>query len=212
MRIGTSLVLLAGLACPGLAQDGDVTGRAFVDAFAEACVPGRLSYEGTRQAALDAGWTAVEDGDDPELAALMALAREEMHDPENPDWKGEAQVFSREVPGRAGTHYLVATYLVAPDVINMIGCHLYDFSATEIIDPALVSALTGNDISQSVDQDGVVNHVWGPACPWPRTFDTHLTLIREASAAQEFTGFSGLMLKFETSEPAAGEVVPDTYC
>ena len=25
-------------------------------------------------------------------------------------------------------------------------------------------------------------------------------------------GFTGLVLKFDTSEPAAGEVVPSTYC
>ena len=46
----------------------------------------------------------------------------------------------------------------------------------------------------------------------PRTGDTYLSYIADGSSYVADTGFSGLVLKFETSEPDPGEVVPETYC
>lgn len=183
---------------------------AFVAAFEKACVPGRLSFDGTKAQALAEGWTEVAETDHPELEAMMAAAKAAAVDPEYPDWKTDFAIYRSAVLDAPA--YLVVTYLVAPDVINMIGCHLYDFEQTQMIDPAAVTTLIGNPIASSADEQGLVNYVWGPPCPMPRTFDTHLTLIKSDSPHLEMTGFSGLMLKFETSEPAPGEDVPKTYC
>jgi len=54
--------------------------------------------------------------------------------------------------------------------------------------------------------------IWGPPCPMPRTGDTYLTFIPEVSQYKDQTGFTGLVLKFDTSEPKPDEVVPASYC
>jgi hypothetical protein len=216
MRHGLLAPLLAAalVAGPALAEDrpgADAAyDSAFVSAFEKACVPGRLSFEATKAQAAAEGWTAVPDDDHPELAALMATARQAAIDPEYPDWSTDFAIYRNAILGAPA--YLVVTYVLAPDVINMIGCHLYDFEQTRMIDAEIVTALIGNPISNTVDDQGLVSYVWGPPCAMPRTFDTYLTLIKPDSPHLETTGFSGLTLKFETSEPAPGEDVPTTYC
>ena len=52
------LLLAAALAASGITAAHATTesyDQAFVDAFAEACVPGRLGYDSTQQAVLAAG-------------------------------------------------------------------------------------------------------------------------------------------------------------
>lgn len=185
-------------------------GQTFVASFEKACVPGRLSFEGTKEQAVAEGWKAAVETDDPELATVMATARAAAVDPEYPDWTTDFAVYRNTILGAPA--YLVVTYVVAPEVITMIGCHLYDFAQTRMIDPDHVTVLTGNAIASTVDDKGLLSYVWGPPCAMPRTFDTYLTLIKPDSPHLEKTGFSGLMLKFETSEPAPGEDVPETYC
>ena len=174
---------------------------AFVATFEQACVPGRLSFEDTKSRALAAGWTAVAETDHPELQAMMMVAKDAAVDPEYPDWKTDFAIYRRALLDAPA--YLVVTYVVAPEVMNLIGCHLYDFERQQMIDPALVTALIGNPISSSVDQEGVESHVWGPPPALPRTLDTYLSLIDDQSPHAATTGFSGLTMKFETSEPEA---------
>jgi hypothetical protein len=183
----------------------------FVDAFAKACVPQRLSFEGTKAQAVSEGWTAVAADTDPELAKMMQHAQAAAVDPEYPDWRTAFETYGKTVGSRP--LHLVVTHLIAPDVINLIGCYLYDFGMERMIDPANVTALlSGQEIASSIDEQGLVGYTWGPPCAMPRLFDTYLTLIKPDSPHLEKTGFSGLMLKFETSEPAPGEDVPETYC
>jgi hypothetical protein len=214
-----AIAVLALAAAPAFASDSMDYGQAFVDAFAEACVPERLSYAGTKANAEALGWTVAERSAHPELDAMMAImdagateAAEEMQA------TFDYGLYSKPVADV--THFLVvsrASFVIGEpdDPLNpwvYIGCYLYNLDAAEPIDPAPVSALVGNPISHSLDEDGLVAHVWGPPCPMPRTGDSYLTFIAEDSPHVAATGFSGLVLKFETSEPDPGQVVPETYC
>lgn len=218
--IGAALLVLA--AAPAPVAAADAYSEAFVAAFAEACVPARLSYRGTIDHALSVGWGAAEATDHPELAAMMAasaagMEQARLEDPEM-QFEFEGVHLSKTVAGSPHFLYVGRTSAIIgdpEDPLNpwvYIGCYLYNFEATGMIDPAPVSALLDKPISHSIDHDGVVGHVWGPGCAMPRTGDTYLTLITEAGSQAAVTGFSGLVIKFETSEPDPDQVVPETYC
>jgi hypothetical protein len=218
MRAALALLLLA--AAPGAAQANGY-GQVFVDSFAAACVPQRLSYEGTLGHVATLGWTAAARAAHPELDAMMTImeagaaeAAEELQA------TFDYRLFSKPVEGMA--HYLFVTrssFVIgepepgeAPDPWVLIGCYLYNFDATAPIAPEPMTAFTGQPIARQVEQDGLVSYLWGPPCPLPRTGDSWLTYVAPDSPHVVETGFSGLMVKFETSEPDPGEVVPDTYC
>lgn len=218
MRSALALVLLT--AAPGAAFANGYA-QTFVDTFTEACVPHRLSYEGTLAHARSLGWTAAQRTDHAELDAMMTImeagaaeAADEMQGTFAYDF------YTRPVDGTP--HYLFVsrvTFVVEepepgeePDPWVYIGCYLYNFDATAPIDPEPMTTFTGKPIARHVDQDGLVSYLWGPPCPLPRTGDSYLTFVAEDSPHVAETGFSGLMVKFETSEPDPGEDVPDTYC
>jgi len=196
--IPSALALLLS-ALPASASTPAAYDLAFVLRFEQACVPQRLSFEGTKAQALSEGWKAVSETDNAELGSMMAVAKKAAIDPEYPDWKTDFAVFRHTILDAPA--YLVVTHLAAPDVINLVGCHLFDFDRQEMIDPALVTALIGNPIGESVDDQGLLSHVWGPPPALPRTLDTYLTLVKDESPLVAMTGFSGLTMKFETSEP-----------
>jgi hypothetical protein len=207
--------LLSVLATTAFAQEPASYGQAFVDAFAEACVPGRLSYQATLEAARAAGWEGVARDDHPELAAVLRRADEMLA--ADPEFVPEVMMglMARDVAGIRHHLSLSETKMVieegdAPWV--MVGCHLYGFDATAPLDPAPVTALIGKEISNSIDHEGLVGHVWGPPCAMPRTSDTYLSFVREGTPTAERVAFSGLSLNFATSTPDPGEVVPETYC
>ncbi len=215
LAAGSALALVAALgAAPALAAPSAYD-LAFVDAFAEACVPQRLSYPGTQETALAAGWTAVERNAHPELDAMMAISEAAAKDPELFDVSYEYRIFSKPIEGTP--HYLLVSRSSAAieeggDPWVNIGCYLYNFEALEPIDPEPVSALTGQPIANSQIDMHLAGWIWGPPCPMPRTGDTYLTFIPEVSQYKDKTGFTGLVLKFDTSEPKPDEVVPDSYC
>lgn len=188
--------------------------QAFASAFAETCLPGRLGYETTRSTAEASGWVPVATGDHPELAAVMARSEAEAADPEISATL-VYQTYAREIAGIR--HHLVVsrTSAVVSDPNDpwvTIGCYLYNFDAAAPLDPAPISAVLEGELSASREQDGVVSHVWGPTCPYPRSGDTYLNYVSEESAAAREIGFSGIALSFTTSEPDPGETVPETYC
>jgi hypothetical protein len=213
MRKLAALLMLLGATLPaGAASSYD---QAFVDAFAEACVPGRLSFEATRDTARAAGWVEVERDDHPELAVTMAKADEIIAADPDFEMDIETLIHAREVAGTRHHLSVSRTIFVVQEGEPpwvMVGCHLHNFDATAPIDPAPLTALLEKPISHSVDQDGLIGHVWGPPCPMPRTGDTYLSFVAEGSPASETTGFSGLSLNFSTSTPDEGEEVPETYC
>ncbi len=221
MRPLAAIALLALAATPSAAQDSGYE-QAFVDAFGEACVPERLSYEGTKANAEGLGWVAAARGDHPELATMMAKMDAGLAEAADMQPTIAYQLYTKPVADVP--HYLVVTrssFVMdgslgeqdeEPEVWTYIGCYLYNFDAAGPIDPAPMTALVEKPISRSIDQDGLVGHVWGPPCPMPRTGDSYLSFIADNSPAAAQTGFSGLMVKFETSEPDPGEEVPETYC
>jgi hypothetical protein len=189
--------------------------QAFVDAFAEACVPGRLGFDSTKQAALAAGWVAVERSDHPELAAIMEKSDVALAGETEMEVTSETTLFARDFAG--SRHHLAVSYASFvfdddADPWQSVGCHLYNLDATAALDPAPVTALIGKPISRIEEQDGVVAVVWGPPCPMPRTGDTYLSFIAEGSPMAAQTGFTGIALNFSTSVPDPGEEVPETYC
>ena len=211
MKAPVVLLALVVTSAPAIASYD----QSFVDAFAEACVPGRLSYEATQATAVATGWAVVERADHPELDAVMRKSDEALAQEDDLEMTNEIVLFARDVEG--ARHHLTvsrSTFVIeegdAPWVL--VGCRLYNFDAVQPIDPAPVTALIGKPIAQSVDQDGMAGHVWGPPCPMPRTADTYLGFVAEGSLMAETLGFSGVTLNFSTSTPDPGEVVPETYC
>ena len=188
------------MACAARGETPDASG--FVTAFAQACIPQRLSYDGTLAHAESLGWTAVGESDHPELEELTATADHETRimARDDPDTRLKRSQFVRDVDGRP--HYLIVTRVEMPDVITLIGCYLYDFEATAPIDPDAVTDLLGIPPGRTVEDNGFLQHTWGPNYEVrPRTLDTNLSFIAEDSPHVAATGFSGLVLKFETSEP-----------
>ena len=219
MILPAAIAIVALAAAPAAASDSAGYGQAFVDAFAAACVPERLSYPGTKANAQSLGWTDAARTDHPELAAVLAItdaAATEAADEMQATF--EYALYSKPVAD--APHHLVvsrSSFVIGEpdDPLNpwvYIGCYLYNFDAAQPIDPAPMTALIAKPISHEVDEDGLVSYVWGPPCPMPRTGDSYLTFIAEDSPHAAATGFTGLMVKFETSEPDPGEVVPETYC
>jgi hypothetical protein len=216
MRLGAVAGLLAaGAAMPAAAAPSQYD-LDFVSAFAEACVPGRLGYQSTIDTALTQGWARVERTANPELDAMMAISEREASSPDL-DSTFQHALYSKAIQGQA--HYLMVSRVSVnvgsedePNVRNVIGCYLYNLDATAPIDPEPVTALIGKPIASSHSDETLVGYTWGPPCPMPRTLDTYLTFLPEGSEFSDQAGFSGLVLKFETSEPDPGEDVPSTYC
>ena len=136
------------------------------------------------------------------------LLREEIAD--EPDFYhgSDGAWFTREIAGRP---HLLAVSLLLTEFMDTAGCYLYDFAATEPIDPEPLTRLLGRpmgyttdggDPDYAVDPTELVSMVWGPSPALPRTGDTYLTFIPEGSPHAARIGFTGLMLKFSTSLPS----------
>jgi hypothetical protein len=206
MQMGRALaaVSLALFAAPAVSLEPPINaGAAFLDAFKAACIPQRESFEGTKANAVVEGWVAVADDQHPELATLLEKSRAGMVDPEYPDWHGILAPYAKDVDGRP--HHLIVLHFIAPGTANYVGCYLYDFDALDVIDPRLVTAFTGNPIAREIKQDGITSYLWGPPKGLLGTGDVYLTHITDGSPMVATTGFSGLVMKFDTYEPGSGE-------
>ena len=208
--------LLAALAAlPAAAQPApSAYDQAFVSAFEEACVPGRLGYETSRQAARDAGWTLSAADAHPELAAVMAVGEAAARDPELEATFAHT-IYAKTIAGLP--HFLVVSTTSAvisdpEDPWVQTGCYLYNFDATAPLDPAPVTALIGNPISATREGEGALSVIWGPPCPMPMTGDTYLSYIAEGSPLVAQVPMTGIALNFTTTALAEGEPVPEPYC
>jgi hypothetical protein len=213
LRAALAGLLVAFAATPAAAVSA--YDLAFVTEFSEACVPQRMSFEGTARTARDRGWQKVERTAHPELDVMMGKSEAGANDPELFDVSFVYEIFSK--PIEDVPHYLLVSRSSAAieaggDPYTEIGCYLYNFEAEAPIDPEPVTALVGNEIAHSQVDMHINSWLWGPPCLMPRTGDTYLTFIPEVSQFKDETGFSGMVLKFSTSEPDPGEVVPATYC
>ncbi len=199
--VAAMAIAAAVAGAPGVrAEEPDAA--SFFAAFAQACIPKRLSYDGTISHATSLGWRETGESDHPELEELTATADHEaaIMTRDDPDTQLQRAQFVRDVAGRP--HYLIVTRVETPDIITLIGCYLYDFEATAPINPDTITSLLGRPLGRTVEDEGFLQHTWGPNYEArPRTLDTNLSFIAEGSPHVATTGFSGLVLKFETSEP-----------
>lgn len=198
MRFVTVMVLtlcLTSLAAKAATPES--SGSVFVDIFAEVCVPARLSHAGTKTHATETGWAAVQTDAHPELKTVIEASDRELNAAREPGWDFRRSAFRKTVEGQ--TYFLVTTYVHAPDVITLGGCYLYDFDATGPAEFPAVTRLLGVDVGRTSPANGAMMHVWGPSKKHPRTLDTYYYEVPEGSNLAKQAGFSGHMLKFETS-------------
>ncbi len=193
------LVLLASVnVCEAAANPFSA---AFVETFREACVPERLSYEGTVGHAKALGWVAVEPSSYPEFAKVMEHSAKGLEEAKADGLELSFQhvALARKVESR-DLHLIVS--FTGSEFLDQISCYLYDFAATAPVDAAAVGQMLGIAApAQSMETAEITSHVWGPPPSMPRTLDTYLTYIPAGSPHVEQTGFDGVVLKFSTSAP-----------
>lgn len=205
MKVGSCLVsaLLAVIATVGVAQAHEPDGEKFVAAFRQACVPGRLSYSAALKHIASVGWKEVEQGVDENLSKLLQKSDKAVLEEAEKDWTYRRTAFGGFIDGKP--HFVVVTRLYAPEIVTLVGCYLYDFGATKPIDPQIVTDFLGVEPAEKVDEKGMTGYTWGPSPKLPRTLDTYLFYITKGSPMRDASGFAGVLLKFETSEPDGAE-------
>ena len=205
MKVGSCFAsaLFAVIATVGVAQAHEPDGEKFVAAFRQACVPGRLSYSAARKHIASVGWKEVEQGVDENLSKLLQKSDKAVLEEAEKDWTYRRTAFGGFIDGKP--HFVVVTRLHAPEIITLVGCYLYDFGATKPIDPQIVTDFLGVEPAEKVDEKGMTGYTWGPSPKLPRTLDTYLFYITKGSPMRDASGFAGVLLKFETSEPDGAE-------
>jgi hypothetical protein len=198
-------------AVPALAQMPDGYGQAFVDGFARVCLPERLSFAGTKMLAETQGWEAVADTAQAELSTMLGITDGLANNPQAPILF-EHQSFRGVIADREVYLVVSRTRSVPFDgsaSMADIGCYLYDFDADAAIAPEPVTDLLGTGVAQSYSDYTITAYLWGPPPALPRTGDTYLGFIPEGSVNEAMGGFSGLVLRFTTSEPDGFVPLPE---
>ena len=172
---------------------------AFLDAFRNACMPERRSYRRTLANVRALGWHPAAKSENDELRAVVELANKAMAEDAGPDWLLEMSAYEQVVAGRL--NYLVVSRIVAPRIVRLVSCGLYDFEATDAIDPQPVSDFLGIPIERTRRDKGFTAHFWGAPPSLPGTQGASLVFQTDESKHVSLTGFSGLVLKIDTSEP-----------
>lgn len=192
-----------------------------LETFKTLCVPDRRSLERTSARMAAAGWVKAEEGDHPELAATMALARKEMDDPDYP-MKNEQEIW-KSPEGPAGRYVILnrvsatigdnedsdgdgvlQSWEKATELV-FLGCGLWDFEATAGIHPGLMSAWTTELAVETVDQPGQIEGgTWNVYHFMPGTLDVKIGFVPDGSPYVERIGFSGAMITM-TSAPEEDE-------
>ena len=202
-RVMATMILLG--ARPELAAPSAYD-QAFVSAFADACIPGRLSYEATQQAAMAAGWMATDFGADPQLAIIETLSADVAEKLEPLKGKMVFAVYAKVIEG--APHYLVTSFAdLGPAAANeaVVGCFLYNFAAMASVDPEAVTALLGAPFAESQVDADIASYSWTPPTTLPGTRETYLTFVPASSQYKQQTGFSGQVLQFNTTVTPAQE-------
>lgn len=166
-------------------------------AFRAVCVPDRQNYESTKQRAEAEGWTRADGSAHPGLAAVLA-ASARMIDPE-PGMDMALASYGR--PAGDGEFYLVVTH-VTSEIIDFVGCYLYDFDTTEPIDIALITELAGEPPAEKQDVPGTIRaHKWDTPEALPGTWDIFESFIPKGSPVIAQAGFGGQVLKISSVDP-----------
>lgn len=208
--------LMAALALAQNPGPGGLQPDPRLDAFRAACVPHRQDLEATARMMAADGWVQVADDDHPELATAMRTARAEaVVDPvEDPNLVMNAtfSLWGRDF-GRA-RYYVVLNRIdsvlgVTEDSdgdgviqdwekaweMTMLGCGLWDFDATAMIHPGLMTAWTTNLPAASIDRPGEMEGgVWNVSAILPGSAEVKITFVPEGSPHEATLGVSGLAI------------------
>lgn len=173
----------------------------FVAEYAALCgAPARDSFSKLVAHAEGLGWAKVERTSNAELAALMQLSDKGIAEGKAEGYvTGASNATLTKMVGGRPLHF-VATHLRS-NILNMVGCYLYDFEAVTPIDPVLVTRLLGIEPAYTRELGGITTTVWGPSPNIPGTLDTHLTFVPPRSPAVAKVGFDGVMLKVSVGAP-----------
>jgi hypothetical protein len=191
------LAVAAFLLLPAMASAAPLEPKAFLGAFAEACIDGYGDPAARSAAIADAGWRPVADDANPVLRRMLGIARASLAATSaDQGYTGSAAVFGRDDP--AAGPYLVTTELHMPDdgegPLDVLGCYLYDFEATEPLDPAPITARFDEAPASVEDQAGViVSEAWDIES-LDGVWELRSTFIPEGSPGVDVTGFAGRVL------------------
>jgi hypothetical protein len=208
----SALVLMAAADVPSPPTDPRL------EAFKAACLPHRQDLAKAAEALAADGWARVADDDDPRLAAAMAVARAHGSDPDL-QMTTDYSVWGRTRDGRR--LYVVLSRVDAvigetrdsdgDGVIQpreraspwtQLGCGLWDFEATDQIDPAVMSAWVGAGPVQVIEAPGrIVGGTWNVHDMLPGTAEVHMGFIPVGGGMEIAPGYSGLSITMSSGLP-----------
>lgn len=179
----------------------DDASASFVSEYAALCgSPARDSFSKLVAHAEGLGWMKVERTSNAELAALMQLSEKGIAEGKAEGYvTGASSATMTKMVGGRPLHF-VATH-VRSNILNMVGCYLYDFEALRPVDANAVTRLLGIAPAYTRELGGITTTVWGPSPGIPGTLDTHLTFVPPRSPAVAKVGFDGVMLKVSIGAP-----------
>jgi hypothetical protein len=167
-----------------------------VDAFRAACISDRQDFEAILVRASSDGWKVVTGETDPALKAVLAASADSAAGSAN-----SIRAFRKEIDGRPT--FLVTSRVTSGQYV-LVGCYLYDFTATTPLAPELFNEWLGGPPAAEMNEPGnAVGYQWETPQTLPGTWDVYATFIAEGGAGAKETGFSGLVMKITSNEAAA---------
>ena len=200
MRALVAATFAAIMVAPMQVAAGEAS-AGFVAEYAALCgAPARDSFSKLVAHAEGLGWVKAERTSNAELHALMQLSDKGIAEGKAEGYvTGASNATLTKMVGGRPLHF-VATHLRS-NILNMVGCYLYDFEATAPVDPDAVTRLLGIEPAYTRELGGITTTVWGPSPNIPGTLDTHLTFVPPLSPAVAKVGFDGVMLKVSVGAP-----------
>jgi hypothetical protein len=167
-----------------------------VEAFRAACISERQDFEAILVRASSDGWKVVTGESDPALKAVLAASAGSAAGSSN-----SIRAFRKEIDGRPT--FLVTSRVTSGQYV-LVGCYLYDFTATTPLAPELFNDWLGGPPAAEMNEPGnAVGYQWETPQTLPGTWDVYATFIAEGGAGAKETGFSGLVMKITSNEAAA---------
>jgi hypothetical protein len=167
-----------------------------VEAFRAACISDRQDFEAILVRASSDGWKVVTGESDPALKAVLAASADSAAGSSN-----SIRAFRKEIDGRPT--FLVTSRVTSGQYV-LVGCYLYDFTATTPLAPELFNDWLGGPPAAEMNEPGnAVGYQWETPQTLPGTWDVYATFIAEGGAGAKETGFSGLVMKITSNEAAA---------
>jgi hypothetical protein len=127
-----------------------------VEAFRAACISDRQDFEAILVRASSGGWKVVTGEADPALKAVLAASADPAAGSAN-----SIRAFRKEIDGRPT--FLVTSRVTSGQYV-LVGCYLYDFTATTPLAPELFNDWLGGPPAAEMNEPGnAVGYQWGNA-------------------------------------------------